>query len=204
MPPRESGPWPSWPASLLSAAIRPRFVGANSCDHRHSRQQPLQQRLALVELDPDRDALDHLGEIAGGVVGRQQRELRSTGWRNSLDAAMQLLVREGVDCDVDGLTWLNSRELRLLVVGVHVHTWQRHDIDEIASDVDVVTRLNLPFANDAIERCEELGVTKPEPGRGQRGLGALQVRRTLLLGPGQHLELVALRRDQGPARANVG
>src|ERR1700687_3616771 len=108
MPPRESGPRP---VSLFSA-IRACLVGVNSGFHRPSRQQPLQQRLALVELDPDRDALDHLGEIAGGVVGRQQRELRSTGWRNSLDAAMQLLVREGVDCDVGGLTWLNSREVR--------------------------------------------------------------------------------------------
>src|SRR6266478_8732066 len=199
MPPRESGPWP---ASLLSA-IRACLVGMNSGFYRHSRQQALQQRLSLVELDANRDALDHLGEIAGGIVGRQQRELRSAGGRYSLDAAMQLLVREGVDCDVNGLTWLNPRELCLLVVGDHVHTWQRHDIDEIASDVDVVTWLNLPFAYDAIERRDDLGVAKPEPGRGQRGLGALQVRRTLLLGPGQHLDLVALRRDQGPARANI-
>src|SRR6202171_3171317 len=97
MPPRESGPWPSWPASLLSAAIRPRFVGANSCDHRHSRQQALQQGLALVELDPDRDALDYLGEIAGGVVGRQQCELRSAGGRDSLDAAVLFLVCENIE-----------------------------------------------------------------------------------------------------------
>src|SRR6266436_9444737 len=141
MPPRESGPWT---ASLLSA-IRACLVGMNSGFHRHPRQQARQQRLALVELNPDRDALDHLGEIAGGIVGRQQRELRSTGRRYSLDAAMQLLVREGVDCDVDGLTWPNSRELRLLVVRDHVHAWQRHDIDQIAPDVDVVTWLNLPF-----------------------------------------------------------
>src|SRR6266478_1340496 len=152
MPPRESGPWT---ASLLSA-IRACLVGVNSGFHRHSRQQPLQQRLALVELDPDRDALDHLGEIAGGIVGRQQRELRSAGRRYALDAAMQLLVCEGVDRDVDGLTWLNSRELRLLIVGDHVHTWQRHDIDEIAPDVDVVPWLNLPCINDAIERCDDL------------------------------------------------
>src|SRR5258706_8455642 len=158
MPPRESGPWP---ASLRSA-IGPRFVGMNSGFYRHSRQQALQQWLSLVELDANRDALDHFGEIAGGIVGRQQRELRSTGRCYSLDAAMQLLVREGVDCDVDGLTWLNSRELRLLV-GDHVHTWQRHDIDQIASDVDVVTCLNLPFTNDAIERCHDPGVTEPRP-----------------------------------------
>src|SRR5258707_5682208 len=107
MPPRESGPWP---ASLLSA-IGSRFVGMNSGFYRHSRQQALQQWLSLVELDADRDALDHLGEIAGGIVGRQQRELRSTGRRYSVDAAMQLLVRGSVDCDVDWLPWPYSRVL---------------------------------------------------------------------------------------------
>src|SRR5258708_25948289 len=175
----------------------------NSGFYRHSRQQALQQWLSLVELDANRDALYDLGEIAGGIVGRQQRELRSTGRRYSLDAAMQLLVRESVDCDVDGMAWTNSRELRLLVVGDHVHAWQRHDFDQIAPDVDVVTWLNLPFTNDAIKRCDDLGVAELEPGRGQRGLGPLQVRRALLLGSGQHLELVALCRNQCPARANI-
>ena len=116
---------------------------------------------------------------------------------------MQFLVRETVDGDVDGLARLNPRELRLLVVGDHIDVRQRHNIDEIAADIDVVARLNLPLADDAIERRHDLGVTELEPGGGQRGLGALQVRRTLLLGPGQHLELVALRRDHGPARANI-
>src|SRR3984893_6587045 len=96
-PPRESGPRS---ASLL-CAIRPRFIGVNLGDDRHPRQQALQQRLALVELDPDRDALDHLGEIAGRIVGRQQRELRAAGGRDPLDAAMQPLARETIDGHLD-------------------------------------------------------------------------------------------------------
>src|SRR6266851_3667625 len=104
MPPRDSGPWP---VSLFSAIGR-RFVGANSCDHRHPRQQALQQWLALVERDPDRDALHHLGEIAGGVVGREQCELRSAGGRNSLDAARQFLAWETVDGHLDRLPRLRS------------------------------------------------------------------------------------------------
>src|SRR5258707_4745748 len=95
--PRERGPWP---ASLLSA-IRPRFAGVNSGHDRHPRQQALQQRLALVEGDPNRDALNHLGEIAGRVVGRQQRELRSAGGGDSLDAAVQALACETIDGHVE-------------------------------------------------------------------------------------------------------
>src|SRR4030081_2639433 len=86
MPPRDSGP-----ASLVPA-MRRRRVGVNPGHHRHSRQQPLQQRLALVERDPNRDALHHLGEIAGGIVGRQQRELRSARRRDALELAEQRLV----------------------------------------------------------------------------------------------------------------
>src|SRR3984885_15447307 len=81
IPPREIGPW----STSLLCAIGPRLVGMDSGDDRHPRQQLLQQRLALVELDPDRNALNHLGEIAGGVVGRQQRELRSAGGGDPLD-----------------------------------------------------------------------------------------------------------------------
>src|SRR6266849_6670849 len=143
MPPRESGPWPSSrPASLLSA-IGSRFVGVNPGDDRHSRQQPLQQRLVLVERDPNRNALNHLGEIAGGVVGRQQRELRSAGGRDPLDPAMQSLAWETVDGHVDRLAWFYPGELGLLVVGDNVDVWQRHDIDQVASDIDVVARLHL-------------------------------------------------------------
>src|SRR6266481_6965112 len=116
MPPRESGPWP---ASLLSA-IRACLVGMNSGFYRHSRQQALQQWLSLVELDANRDALDHLGEIAGGIVGRQQRELRSTGRRYSLDAAVQFLAWETVDGHLDRLARLHPRLFGLLVVGHHV------------------------------------------------------------------------------------
>src|SRR5580693_5497090 len=71
MPPREIGPWSRSASASLLGAIRPRFVGMDFGDDRHPRQQLLQQRLALFELDPDGNALDHLGEIAGGIVGRQ-------------------------------------------------------------------------------------------------------------------------------------
>src|SRR3981189_3245850 len=56
MPPRDSGPR----SALSFSALRPRSVGTNIGYNRHSRQQPLQQRLVLVERDPDRDALDDL------------------------------------------------------------------------------------------------------------------------------------------------
>src|SRR3978361_2151713 len=56
MPPRESGP-----LSAAFPAIRPRRVGGDVGDAGHAGQQPVEQRLVLVERNSDRDALDHFG-----------------------------------------------------------------------------------------------------------------------------------------------
>src|SRR3954464_14818035 len=59
MPPRDTGPR----SAPSFSAIRPR-IGMDVGDDGHARQQAIEQRLALVEQYPDRDALHHLGEIA--------------------------------------------------------------------------------------------------------------------------------------------
>src|SRR5258706_8337777 len=51
----------------------------DGCNHRESGTQ-FGGKGSVVQRDLDRNALYHLGEIAGRVVGRQQRKLRSTGW----------------------------------------------------------------------------------------------------------------------------
>src|ERR1043165_8555346 len=48
---------------------RDRTLGLNARDYRHAGPQI---DVETVQGDLDRDALHHLGEIAGGVVGRQQ------------------------------------------------------------------------------------------------------------------------------------
>src|ERR1700721_2719079 len=83
-----SGILVSYPA--LSRAVLDMDTG----HRRHARQQPVDQGLPLVERDPDRNALNDLGEVTGGMVGRQQRELRSAGRRNALDPAMQRFIGE--------------------------------------------------------------------------------------------------------------
>ena len=94
-----------------------------------------------------------------------------------LDAAVQFLVRETVDGDLDGLTGLDPRQLRLLVVGDHIDVRQRHDVDEVGADIDVVARLHLALADDAVERRHDFGVAELQLRRGQRRLGAHRRRR---------------------------
>src|SRR6478752_4814721 len=131
IPPAETGP-----RSMSFSAIRARLAGIDMGNDGHSGQQAFQQRLVIVELDPNRHPLNHLGEIAGGIVRRQQRELRTARRCNPLDAAMQCLVRETIDGDLDRLTGFYPGQLRLLVIGDHVR--QRHDIDQVGADIDVV------------------------------------------------------------------
>jgi hypothetical protein len=49
----------------------------------------------VVENDFDRDALDDLGEIAGGVFWRQQGELRASPRREAVDAAVKDTITDG-------------------------------------------------------------------------------------------------------------
>src|SRR6266566_3405065 len=87
-------------------------------DHRHARAQFY--RRAAIERDLHRNALHHLGEIAGRVVGRQQREFLAAGGRETVDMAVHHLPGEHVDGDVDLLALAHVGELGLLEV--------RHDI----------------------------------------------------------------------------
>jgi hypothetical protein len=66
----------------------------NIGDDGHSRQQPLQARLPVVEPNADWHTMDHFGEIAGGVVRRRKCELRTTRRRDPLGAAVQFFVRK--------------------------------------------------------------------------------------------------------------
>src|SRR6202453_3786957 len=67
---------------MVEAAIDFRLSsGADSCYHRKSGTQRRRDR-RVVERDLDGNTLHHFREIASGVVGRQQSELRSAGGRD--------------------------------------------------------------------------------------------------------------------------
>src|SRR5690349_551184 len=70
-------------------------VGVDRRLDRHPGAQPAGQRIILIERDLDRDALDNLGEVPGGVVRRQQRELLAAGGRQAFDMAADGRSGEG-------------------------------------------------------------------------------------------------------------
>ena len=157
----------------------------------------------LSSCDTDRDALHDLGEIAGRVVRRQQRELRAARRRDALDAAVQGLLRETVDRDFDRLARLDMGELGFLVIRDHIDVRQRHDIDEVGADIDVIAGLHLTLAGDAVERRDDPGVAELQLCRRERRLGGFDIGGALLLGSLQDFELMALRGDHRAARLHV-
>src|ERR1700678_2374370 len=78
-------------------------LGVYARDHRHAGPEVSRGGAVCVENDLDRNPLHDLGEIAGGVVGRQQRESLAAGRREAVDMAVIEAAGEHIDFDIDRL-----------------------------------------------------------------------------------------------------
>ena len=93
------------------------------------------------------NALYDLGEVAGSVVRRKQRELRSRRSADAGDFSLADASTIGVDLELDGLAGTNRRELRFLEVGRHPHSGVCHDAHERLSGRDELTDFDLLSRN---------------------------------------------------------
>src|ERR1700684_2843316 len=101
-----------------------RSVLARSMNRNHrgkTRAKRVPQGMPWVEHDLDRDSLHHLGKVSGGVIGRQQRKLRSASRRNLLHLPMEDDSREGIDPDVCRVSLTHVDKLGFLIVGLNPH-----------------------------------------------------------------------------------
>ena len=151
MPPRESGPWPAvatfrhrMPASSVWIRVSTDMPGSS----RSSSFWPLSSAIrtgmrctTLVKLPV---------ALSGGSSANCEPlagAIRSTRPRS-------FSPEKRVDGDVDRLARPDAGQLRLLVVGDDIDVRQRHDIDEVAADIDVVALLHLALA-DRRRRTEQ-------------------------------------------------
>ena len=125
-------------------------------DHRHAGAQ-LDGRVA-VEHDLDGDALHHLGEVAGGVVRRQQREFLAAGGREAVDVAVHDLAREHVDLDIDRLALVHVGELGLLEVRDDVGAGRRHQRHQLRAGLHELADAQRAVADHAVDRRGDRGV----------------------------------------------
>src|SRR4051812_1271935 len=146
---------------LRSAFVLNGGFGVDCRFRRHARPQQAIQP-AIVEHDFDRHTLNNLGEIAGGVVGRQQGELESAGGRETVDVAPQDGRMKAVDLELDRLPVTNMGELRLLEIGDDVDRVERHYRHQLRSGLHELTDPERAGAYSAVYGRNDLGVGEIE------------------------------------------
>ena len=141
--------------------------------------------------DPHRHALHDLGEVAAGVVGRQQGEARAGRGAQRLDRAVEPGAVVGIDGELDRIADLHRLQLRLLQVGRHPHVARRHDGQQGLARLHQLARLDPAARDDTGDRGRDdgvadlgLGGADGGGGRGEPRIGALQRG-----GAGRHLAL---------------
>src|ERR1700716_806031 len=119
---------------------------------RHPGAQQVLLRDILRHPDPNRTPLHDLGEIAGGVVRRQQPEHRAGRRRDAVDEACELAMAIGVDRDRHRLARTDALELRLLEVGIDEDVIERHHIAEPLPHHDEIAGVDQTVGEGAVDR----------------------------------------------------
>lgn len=130
--------------------------------------------LGVVEYDFDGDALNNFGEVAGGVIGRQQSELRAARGRYFDDVGLQNLARENIDADFRAITDFHVGELGFAVVGLNPFGLGNEG-QNLRAGREELTGANLAFAHDAIGRRVEFGVSEVYLGDGKGGFPSVEI-----------------------------
>ena len=135
--------------------------------------------------DAHRDALHDLGEVAGGVLRRQQAELRARGRRDALDAAGRRRGRERRrSAGAPAVPRRELGDLGLLEVRLDVDRRQRHHREQPLAGRHEVADRDREVADGAVEgraqhrRVEvarRLVARGGEAGDRRLGLGLLRV-----------------------------
>ena len=72
-------------------------LGVDADDDRHAGAQQIFTRNRHRHTDAHRQTLDDLGEVAGGIVRRQQREDRSRSRREAVDDSWNRAAADRID-----------------------------------------------------------------------------------------------------------
>ncbi len=138
----------------------------------HSGLQLLDVLVVAVEVDSHRHPLHHLDEIAGGVLRRQDRELRAGAGAERTDGALEDMIGKRIDLDRDRLSRRDIGEIRFLQVGVDPGFRGVDDGEHRRARDDEAAELNLvDLRRDPGHRGAHHGVIEIALGLRQRRLG---------------------------------
>src|SRR6202051_1057381 len=107
------------------AGARRRHLGVDGRGDGHSGPEIAAERIVRIDRDLHRYALHDLGEVSGGVVGREQRKFLPAGRSDALDTALDGFPRIGVDHDADRRALVDAGKLCFLEISYHIDRDER-------------------------------------------------------------------------------
>src|ERR1700722_19842698 len=97
---------------------RAAIAGVDPCRDTDAREQRL-VRIDLIEFEAHRQTLDNLDPIAGRILGRQHREIRSSARTHADDVRLELAIRISIDVDRRLLTWTHVGQARFAEIRLY-------------------------------------------------------------------------------------
>src|SRR5262245_56806280 len=157
----------------------PSFDRSDGHHRRKPGTQPRGQR-RILEPDLHRDSLNDLREIAGGVVRRQQCELRSAGGRNLKNRSADDLSGIHVAADLHPIADGDIGQLRLTEIRLHPSR-AVHERDHLGARRYELSGPDLTLADRAIGRSDDSRVAQVDLDHVVRGFLRMQVGNQLVL-----------------------
>src|SRR5579864_2183807 len=141
--------WKPASPSLLDLPVGPRI---DADRRRQTWTQLSEARVAVIERNAHRHALNDLGEVARGVFRRDHTEYRTGARRQALDMAVEGFARQHIGDDRRRLTRYHVRELVFLEVGVDPEALCRDHADEISAASNKGAYLGGAVADITLDR----------------------------------------------------
>src|SRR6266699_3630356 len=144
--------------TLEAAILFPLPPRPDGCNHGESGAQ-VGGKDAIVQPNLDRDALYHLREIAGRVVGRQQRKLGSAGWCDFQHLPMNYLPGILINPKFGSVADLHVGQLGFAIVRLHPLR-DINERDDLRARRNKLSCPDLAFAHSALAGCVNFRVAK--------------------------------------------
>ena len=145
---------------------RGRFFVVHVRRHRRSDEQRSLVRVVVGQFDADRQPLDDLDEVAGGVLRRQQGERLTGPHGEAGDAALELpAAAVHVHLAPHPLADAQVRQLRLFEVRVDPDFRERADGHQSLPRLDVVAGVHVPADHDAVDLADDVAIAEVQFGQ---------------------------------------
>ena len=154
--------------------VRPRgpFLVVDVGDHRQADEQRGLVRIVVGQLHANRQPLDDLHEVAGGVLRREQGERLAGPHGEAGDAALVLAPAPvHVDLAAHPMADAQVRELSLLEVAIDPDLGERADGHQALPHRDVVSGVDVAAGHHAVDLADDVAVAEVQQGLIQVGAG---------------------------------